>query len=163
MSRSWDHETSWACLVGRVLPPLTPEISLGRLRSSVLTHATPVPLLLPPPQLRQSDPTLGHLISIGSAAHATLRGSGYAFGKLVAIAHSDRDAEVRQVEAKPPSFGPLPLLFPLSWVLGGSPRPSLVCVLYWCELRGSREMRRWCEGKLGGTWRLRGMVRQQCP
>ncbi|CAM9377201.1 unnamed protein product, partial [Laminaria digitata] len=44
-------------------------------------------------ELRQSDPKLAHFVSLGLASHKMLQTSGYAFGTLVRISHSDRDQE----------------------------------------------------------------------
>lgn len=60
----------------------------------------PSALLLPPAffvfplQLRESDPMMGHFVSLGSAAQKLLNKSGYAYGSIVRITHSDRDKEV---------------------------------------------------------------------
>ncbi|CAB1121411.1 unnamed protein product [Ectocarpus sp. CCAP 1310/34] len=44
-------------------------------------------------EVRESDPITAHFISLGSAAQKLLNKSGYAFGSLVRISHSDRDKE----------------------------------------------------------------------
>ncbi|CAM9811939.1 unnamed protein product, partial [Ectocarpus sp. 6 AP-2014] len=44
-------------------------------------------------EVRESDPITAHFISLGSAAQKLLNKSGYAFGSLVGISHSDRDKE----------------------------------------------------------------------
>lgn len=46
-------------------------------------------------QLRETEPTLAHFVSLGTAAQKLLNKSGYAYGSLVRITHSDRDREVR--------------------------------------------------------------------
>ncbi|CAM9474744.1 unnamed protein product [Scytosiphon promiscuus] len=44
-------------------------------------------------ELRETDPTMAHFISLGTAAQKLLNKSGYAYGSLVGITHSDRDKE----------------------------------------------------------------------
>lgn len=55
-----------------------------------------VPIFTVSRQLRESNPVLAKFINIGSASHKLLQKSGYAYGLLVGIAHSDRDREVRR-------------------------------------------------------------------
>eukprot|EP00752_Nemacystus_decipiens_P015595 g13918.t1 len=45
-------------------------------------------------ELRESNPMLGHFVSLGSAAQKLLNKSGYAYGSIVRITHSDRDKEL---------------------------------------------------------------------
>ncbi|CAN0288812.1 unnamed protein product, partial [Hapterophycus canaliculatus] len=47
-------------------------------------------------ELRETEPTTAHFISLGTAAQKLLNKSGYAYGSLVGITHSDRDKEVRR-------------------------------------------------------------------
>lgn len=44
-------------------------------------------------ELRESNPTAYHFVSLGSAAQKLLNKSGYAYGSIVRITHSDRDKE----------------------------------------------------------------------
>ena len=39
---------------------------------------------------------MGHFVSLGLAAQKLLNKSGYAYGSIVRIAHSDRDKEVKR-------------------------------------------------------------------
>lgn len=45
-------------------------------------------------QLRESNPMMGHFVSLGLASQKLLNKSGYAYGSIVRITHSDRDKEV---------------------------------------------------------------------
>eukprot|EP00903_Cladosiphon_okamuranus_P010245 g9701.t1 len=45
-------------------------------------------------ELRESNPRMGHFVSLGLAAQKLLNKSGYAYGSIVRITHSDRDKEL---------------------------------------------------------------------
>ncbi|CAM9964396.1 unnamed protein product [Pylaiella littoralis] len=44
-------------------------------------------------ELRETDPMMAHFVSLGSAAQKLLNKSGYAYGSIVQITHSDSDKE----------------------------------------------------------------------